>query len=40
MKNLHETFNSASKIAFIMLGCNFTYNIGILEGQVTTADLI
>ena len=40
MESLYETFTSASKVALLLLICNFTYNIGILDGSVTTADLI
>ena len=40
IQSLHETFTSASKVALLLLICNFTYNIGILDGSVTTADLI
>ena len=40
MESLNETFTSASKVALLLLICNFTYNIGILDGSVTTADLI
>jgi hypothetical protein len=37
---LKEAYHAAVKIALLLLVCNYTYNAGLLNGNITTGDTI